>query len=157
MITSEEIRLAKFGEAKRIAEMSRLHIEHGLGWSWTPERVIREMKSKRSNVVVVVEGAKVIGFAIMNYGDEEARVNLFAVDPEHRRRGVGTCLIRWLEETALVNGNGVVYLEARSGNVAAIKFYESVGYRVIQRNPGYYRGREAAVRMAHDLWSAKSQ
>ena len=157
MITSEEIRLGKFSDAMRIAEMSRLIIEHGLGWAWKPERVIREMRSKNSNVVVAVESAKVIGFAIMSYGEEEARLNLFAVDPGYRRKGVGTRLIQWSEKTALVNGSGVVYLEARSGNIGAIKFYESLGYRVVQRVPGYYSGRETAVRMAHDLGSVKSQ
>ena len=137
----------------RIAEMSRAFIEHGLGWSWTPERVTREIQSKSSNVVVAEDGAKVIGFAIMSYAGDEARLNLFAVDPGHRRKGVGTRLIQWLEKTVLVAGTGVVYLEARSGNLAAIRFYESLGYRVVQRIPRYYSGRETAVRMAHDLWS----
>ena len=153
MISNEEIRLGYFADAKRIAEMSRVLIEHGLGWSWTPERVIREMQSKSSNVIVAVDGARIIGFAIMSYGDQEARLNLFAVDPGYRRKGVGTRLIQWLEKTAMIAGNGVVYLEARSGNTAAIRFYESLGYRVTQQIPRYYSGRETAVRMAHDLWS----
>ena len=157
MITSEDIRLANFGDAKRIAEMSRMFIEHGLGWSWTPKRVRKEMASKSGNVIVAVEGGKVIGFGIMSYGEGEARLNLFAVDPDYRRKGVGTRLVQWLEKTVLVNGSGVVYLEARSENTGAIKFYESVGYRVVQSISRYYGGREAAVRMAHDLWSAPPQ
>jgi ribosomal-protein-alanine N-acetyltransferase len=157
VITSEEIRLGRFQEAIRIAEMSRLLIETGLGWSWTPERVIREIRSKHSNVVVATEDSRIVGFAIMSYGDVEASLNLFAVDPEHRRKGIGTRLIQWLEKTALVNGNGRVCLEVRSINREAIKFYESMGYSVIQRIPGYYRGRETAVRMAHDLWTGQSQ
>ena len=157
MISSEEIRLGRFSEARRIAELSRSLIEYGLGWSWTPERVVREMRSKSSNVIVVADGSKISGFAIMSYGDEEARLNLFAVDPKHRRRGVGTRLIRWLEKTALVSGCGVIYLEARSNNEDAIKFYKSVGYRIVQRIPRYYGNREMAVRMAHDLWSAQSE
>jgi ribosomal protein S18 acetylase RimI-like enzyme len=52
----------------------------------------------------------------------------------------------------VVNGNGVVYLEARAGNATAIRFYENLGYRIVQHVPGYYSGKEAAVRMAHDLW-----
>ena len=157
MISSCEIRLCKYEEAVQIAEMSKCHIEQGLGWSWTPLRVMREINSKNSNVIVAVEGGKVIGFAIMSYGDEHARLNLFAVDPEHRRKGIGTRLIRWLEKTALVCGAGIVYLEARSGNIAAIKFYESAGYRIVQKISGYYKGKEAAVKMAHDLRSSRSE
>lgn len=134
--------------------MSRLYIEYGLGWSWTQSRVRMEMRSKRSNVVVAVESGRIIGFAIMAYSEGEARLNLFAVDPENRRTGVGTRLIHWLEKTALVNGSGVVYLEARAGNIGAIQFYESLGYRVVHKLPRYYGGRETAVRMVHDLWSA---
>lgn len=62
-------------------------------------------------------------------------------------------MIKWLEETALINGNGVVYLETRLKNHEARKFYKSLGYKVIQRIPGYYEGRETAVRMAHNLWA----
>jgi ribosomal-protein-alanine N-acetyltransferase len=156
MICSKKIRLANLNDAACIAEMSRDLIESGLGWSWTPMRVVREVKAKRSNVIVTVEGQEIIGFAVMKYLDDEARLNLFAVHPNHRRRGIGTRMIKWLEETALVNGNSVVYLETRQKNQAAREFYESLGYKVIQRIPGYYRGREAAVKMAHDLWSGVS-
>ena len=156
MICNAAIRLAKISDALRIAEMSRDLIESGLGWSWTPSYVVREINKKNSNVVVMVEGNKVIGFAVMKYFDDEARLNLFGVHLKHRRRGVGTRMIKWLEETALINGNGVVYLEARLRNHGAREFYKFLGYKVIQRIPGYYEGRETAIRMAHDLWSGVS-
>lgn len=156
MIRSEEIRLAGFNDAAFIAEMSRDFIESGLGWSWTPLRVTREINAENSNVIVTVEVSKIIGFAVMKYLDDEAKLNLFAVHPKHRRGGIGTRMIEWLEKTALINGNSVVYLETRLNNQAARKFYESLGYKVIQRIPCYYKGREAAVRMAHDLWSGAS-
>lgn len=109
-----------------------------------------------SNVVVMVEGNEVIGFAVMNYFDDEARLNLFGVHLKHRRRGVGTRMIKWLEETALINGNGVVYLETRLRNQGAREFYKFLGYKVIHRIPGYYEGTETAIRMARDLWSGVS-
>lgn len=156
MICSERIRLAKSGDAVRIAEMSRDIIELGLGWSWTPSRVTKEMNEKNSNVIVTLEGNEVIGFAVMKYLDGEARLNLFGVHPNHRRKGVGTRMIKWLEKTALINGNSVVYLEARLRNQGAREFYKGLGYKEIQHIPGYYKGRETAVRIAHDLWSDAS-
>ena len=127
MICNEEIRLAKISDAIRIAEMSRDLIESGLGWSWTPSRVVREINKENSNVVVTLEGNDAIGFAIMNYLDGEAHLNLFGVHPNHRRKGVGTRMIKWLEETALINGNGVVYLETRLKNKETREFYKSIG------------------------------
>ncbi len=153
MICSEEIRLARTRDALCIAEMSRDFIESGLGWSWTPSRVLRAMDDKSSNVVVAVEANEVIGFAVMQYFDAEARLDLFGVHPCHRRKGIGTRMVKWLEETALVNGNGVVYLETRLRNHEAREFYKSLGYRVVQRISGYYKGKESAIQMAHDLWS----
>ena len=153
MIHSEAIRLAKRSDAVRIAEMSRDIIESGLGWSWTPARVALEINEKSSNVIVTLEGKEVIGFAVMRYLDSEARLNLFGVHPDHRRKGVGTRMLKWLEKTALINGSSVIYLEARSRNQTARTFYKGLGYREIQRIPGYYEGRESAIRMAHDLWS----
>ena len=76
-------------------------------------------------------------FAIMNYLNEEACLNLFGFHPNHRRKGVGTRMIKWLEETALISGNGVVYLETRLTNKESRKFYKSLGYKVIQRIPQY--------------------
>ena len=153
MICNEEIRLAKSGDALSIAEMSRDIIEFGLGWSWRPARVINEINAKNSNVIVTFAANEITGFAVMKYLDGEARLNLFGVHPRHRRKGLGTRMIKWLEKTALINGNGVVYLEVRLRNQAAREFYKGLGYQEIQQIPGYYRQRETAVRMAHDLWS----
>ena len=153
MICSDEIRVAKCVDAVCIAEMSKDIVESGLGWSWTPSHVIEEINSKNANVIVTLEGNKVIGFAVMKYFDSEARLNLFGVHSKYRRKGIGAQMIKWLEETALINGNGVVYLETRLRNQGAREFYKSLGYKVIQRIPGFYKGRETAVRLAHDLWS----
>ena len=153
MICNQQIRLAKTSDALLIAKMSRDLIESGLGWSWTPSRVSREIKATHSNVILSLEGNHVIGFAVMTYLDDEATLNLFGVHPKHRRKGVGTRMLKWLEQTAIISGNGVVYLETRLTNTEGRKFYTSMGYKVIQRIPGYYKGRETALRMVHDLWS----
>lgn len=157
MIGNEEISLAKIADALRIAEMSRDLIESGLGWSWTPSRVAGEIKSADSNVIVTRDGNDITGFAVMKYLEKEARINLLGVHPNHRRRGIGAGMIRWLEKTAVVNGNGVVYLETRLNNKGAREFYQSQGYKVVKRIPGYYKGKETAVRMVHDLWSRDSR
>ncbi len=53
---------------------------------------------------------------------------------------------------ALVSGIGIIYLETRLSNAAGRKFYQRLGYKAIQRIPRYYGGREAAIRLAKDLW-----
>lgn len=148
------IRLARPAEARRIAAMSRDLIETGLGWSWTPARVLRSVRDRHTNVIVAVEHRRVLGFAMMQYLEEEAHLLLFAVDPARRRAGVGTAMIRWLEATALVAGIGSIDLEVRASNRGARAFYGRLGYRERELVRGYYRGLEAAVRMRRALWPA---
>jgi ribosomal-protein-alanine N-acetyltransferase len=87
----------------------------------------------------------------MRYGDDEAHLDLLAVAPPYQRLGVGSAMVRWLEKCAIVGGTFRVALEVRSGNTAAQRFYQNLGYRICAELPGYYQGVEAALRMARDL------
>lgn len=87
----------------------------------------------------------------MRYGDDTAHLNLLAVDPAHRRRGVARKMMSWLEETALTAGTFIIGLELRATNVAALAFYAALGYSELGRVSGYYQGIEHAIRMARDL------
>ena len=155
MMANLGLRLATLDDAAAIARMSRDLIEQGLGWSWTTPRVLRSVRSADTNVVLALEDQRLAGFAIMKYLDTEAHLLLLAVQPGAQRCGVGTALTRWVEASALAAGIGQVHLEARAGNHAARLFYRHLGYVELQSLPGYYQGREAAVRMARDLWLAE--
>jgi ribosomal-protein-alanine N-acetyltransferase len=153
MISEHEIGLARARDAARIAEMSRDFIEYGLGWKWTAARVLRCLQDSSTNVAAARERNALMGFAIMHYQEHEAHLLLFAVGAAHRRRGVGSALLSWLEATALTAGIGVIYLEARARNAQARAFYRKHGYSEIARVRGMYRGVEDGVRIAKDLWA----
>lgn len=146
-----ELKLARLGDARQVALMSRDLVEDGLPWSWTPRRVAEHIRGQDSDVLTAWADERLIGFAIMQFSAEHAHLNLLAVDPVYRRSGVGRRLIEWLEETARVGGIFFVNLEVRSGNGGARMFYRSLGYQETKYIPGYYSGREAAIRMTHDL------
>lgn len=147
------IRLARTADARLIAAMSRDLIETGLGWSWTPQRVVRSIRDRESNVIVAERDGRVIGFGLMKYLEEEAHLLLFAVMPSARRNGVGSALLRWLVDTALVAGIGTIDLEVRARNAAGRAFYRRAGFAEQEVIDGYYRGVEAAIRMRRRLWS----
>jgi len=152
MIDASEIRLALPQDAVRIATMSRDYVEHGLGWGWTPARVLRSIHDRATNVVVAECGANLAGFGIMKYLDDDAHLLLFAVKPEYRRRGVGSGLVTWLESTATTAGIELIFLETRATNTAAREFYAARGYRELTVLRRYY-GSEDAVRIGKDLGS----
>ena len=153
MITNYDIHLALPANAQRIAEMSRDFIEYGLAWRWTPQRILACIRDPETNVAVAREGPRLVGFGIMQYKQEEAHLMLLAVQASHRRRGIGTAIMAWLEATALTAGIGLVYLEARSANPQTRAFYRKLGYKEIQLVRGYYQGVEDSVRIGKDLWA----
>lgn len=150
-------RLARGRDAPDIAAMSLAFIEHGLRPSWSAARVARHVRHTESVVLIAERARRIVGFAIMDFGDETAHLNLLAVTPAERRSRVGEGLVAWLEETALTAGTFIVELELRAGNAAARAFYESLGYSEVARIAGYYQGIEDAVRMRRDVRVASAR
>ena len=114
---------ARAGDAALLAAMSQAHIESGLKPAWGAARIRWHVRDADSVVLTSRTGATIAGFAIMRYGDDVAHLNLLAVDPAHRRRGIARALVRWLEETALTAGTFIIGLELRAGNEAARALY----------------------------------
>ena len=143
--------LARATDAREIAEMSRDLIEQGLTWSWTPARVLRSISGRDSSVVVARRQPRIAAFAIMHFGDETAHLNLLAVGVRHRRQGLGRQLMEWLTATAVEAGVFRIDLELRAQNQAAREFYQRLGFDALNLIPGYYQGRERALRMTRRL------
>ena len=131
--------------------MSRDLIEYGLDWRWTPTRVAASISAKNINVLVARVSDKLAGFAIMRYGDDDAHLDLLAVNPLYQRTGVGRQLLHWLEKCAVVAGIFNIELEVRTTNQEAQLFYQDMGYLPVVRLPGYYQGIEPALRMGREL------
>jgi len=145
------LKLAAPADAEPIAVMSRELIETGLPWSWTPERVVRNLAQPDTQVLTARDGAFLAGFAIMQFGEERAHLSLLAVRPDYQRQGVARRMLEWLTASALTAGIAVVRLELRETNLEARRFYLSQGYVETRRVPGYYRGVETAVRMQREI------
>lgn len=146
------IRLALPDEAARIALMSREYIEFDLGWSWRRERVLQAMADPATNVAVAHAGnGGLLGFGIMEYGEQHAHLALLAVAPPYQRQGAGARLMAWLEAPARLAGLEKIRLEARADNLGALAFYRHLGFAATGRSAGYYGGVMDAVRMEKSL------
>ena len=146
-----EISLARPTDALALGEMSRDLVESGLGWSWKPSRILAMIQHPDAVVLIARTRIETAGFAIMEFHETHAHLNLLAVKPRHRRGGVARALLEWLEASARVAGIERIQLEVRSSNKEARNFYGSMGYFSDTMLEGYYRGREDAVRMVHHL------
>ena len=97
MDPSIEIHLARPNESLTLGQMSRDLIESGLNWTWKPSRILAMIQHPETVVLVAKTRVEIIGFAIMEFHEVHAHLNLLAVKPARRRGGVGKALVAWLE------------------------------------------------------------
>ena len=145
------LRAAHPSEAPAIATMSRLQVEYGLQWRWTPARIRRCIKDKETMVLVASIKGVIEGFAIMEFHDRDAHLLLLAVQPKSRQSGIGRAMVEWLEKSCRTAGIQGIRLEVRASNSAARRFYEKLQYQVLSQVAAYYEKREAAVVMGKSL------
>lgn len=151
MIGTPDIGLARPDDAEAIAVLSRDEIEYGLRWSWTPSRVRRAILDRKTNAVVARESGRVVGFALMKYDDDCAHLLLLGIARAHRRRGIATAILHWLEHTLPVAGIAAVQVELRERNAIALAFYEKLGFERVNATHRYYQGLETALHLVKEL------
>lgn len=145
------LRLARPCDAQAIAVLSRDLIEAGLGWQYRTERIRRLIDNPNTAALVACEGDRLVGFTIMEFGDERAHLVLLAVRLARQRQGIGRRMLEWLVESAITAGIASIHLELRADNEAAYAFYRAMDFAETILVPGYYRRREPAMRMVRVL------
>jgi [ribosomal protein S18]-alanine N-acetyltransferase len=88
---------------------------------------------------------KLAGFVIFErasrHGRAAGHIVTLDVDPDERRRGLGTLLMQTAEEQMKQEGAGLMSLEVAENNAAARQFYRSLGFVTRGRIAKYYGGR----------------
>ena len=80
------------------------------------------------------------------YGDKFAEVKRMYVRPQFRGKGLGTLMLRRLEEHALEHGITVLRLETGIYQPEAMDLYERLGYRQIPPFPPYEKSTQTLSR-----------
>jgi ribosomal-protein-alanine N-acetyltransferase len=87
------------------------------------------------DLLVAVTDGRVSGFlAARSLGEGERELLNLAVLPAFRRQGIASGLMR----AFLTDQNGAVFLEVRESNIAARKFYKSLGFQEVNKRSKYY-------------------
>ena len=104
--------------------------------------------------LVLKEGMKVIGFAILSVSTEESHLLNIGLTSSKRGQGLGKELLEKIIMAAEVMGSKKIFLEVRISNVIAIDLYKTSGFKEIGLRKNYYRtkeGREDAILMSKSL------
>jgi ribosomal-protein-alanine N-acetyltransferase len=125
---------------------------------WSRAVLASELCSRQGCYIVAEIIGQVVGYAGMSCFAGEAHIMNLAVDPDHRRCGIGEALLVELLGRAARSGGEMAYLEYRPSNAAAAVLYRKLGFRRAGRRPGYYRdtGEDAILMTLDDLavrWS----
>ncbi len=84
------------------------------------------------------------GFALGRAAGPEAELLTLAVDPSHRREGIGAKLLAGFEETSASRGVAEVFLEVAENNSPARALYRRAEYDEVGKRAGYYPGSSGA-------------
>ena len=97
----------------------------------------------------------VLGYFVAMKGVDEVHLLNVTVAPAHQGQGWGRALLDALAVWARAEGAQWLWLEARAGNLRALRVYESFGLRRVGERRDYYPGaqgqREDAVVMSLKL------
>jgi ribosomal-protein-alanine N-acetyltransferase len=145
-----EIQIRAMTEADLSAVVAVERSSYQFPWS---EGIFRDCLRVGYVCRVVELAGELIGHGILTVGAGEAHILNICVREEFRCRGVGRRLMDYLLERGRVAGMTEAFLEVRPTNTAAIRLYQSMGFRQVGLRRGYYQavgGREdAAVLRKH--------
>lgn len=105
-------------------------------WS---ENALRLLLGSDAVGIVCTEEDKVLAYGSMLFAPDEGQILNLAVHPDRRREGLGRKILDRLLAEASARGLGLVSLEVRVSNTAAISLYESAGFTVEGRRPHFYK------------------
>ena len=105
-------------------------------WS---KRSIRNDVCKNASAlyVVAVCNHRIVGFCGVHYIFDEGHIVNVAVFQDYRGRGIGKALVKTMLSISPSYVDRFT-LEVRVSNTAAIKIYESLGFKSVGVRPGYY-------------------
>jgi ribosomal-protein-alanine N-acetyltransferase len=107
---------------------------------WPRAAFVRELVAKHHHYVAARTADTLVGYGgVSRLGRKppfEYEIHTIGVDPVYQGRGIGR---RLLAELLNFAAGGVVHLEVRTDNAAAIALYRSVGFTQVGLRPSYYR------------------
>lgn len=124
---------------------------------WRLNSYARALADAHHSFFVAEADTELVGYAGMWVEGHQAHIAKVAVRESHRRRGIGTLLLRHLLDHARRLGLSQAYLEVRRGNLAAQDLYRRFGFRFERVQPNAYPddGEDALIFVLHGLLDLK--
>jgi [ribosomal protein S18]-alanine N-acetyltransferase len=109
------------------------------------------LRNDRAATFVEEDGSSLVGAIMLLVEGQVARILSVATMPDHRRRHLGTEMMKTAEDEARRRGCAQVRLEVSTRNYGAIEFYRGLGYKTDGVLYGYYSWGEDAYSMIRSV------
>jgi len=107
-----------------------------------------ELEAGARHIAARAASGEIVGVGRVHWNDDgNAQIRYVATAKAHLRSGIGTAIMRRLEQIAEDSGAGLIVLNARE---IAVPFYSSLGYEIIGEGPTIF-GTIAHKRMQKKL------
>ena len=106
---------------------------------WSKKQWANEFKKEGVKVFGILLSNLIIGICVFQVVLDEAQINFFVVNHNYRKKGFGTCLMRYLiKECEKLNINKLI-LEVSHTNFTAEKFYGKFDFSTVGIRREYYK------------------
>ena len=121
------------GDEASVAALWNLVFGHGSPHNQAGATIQRKLAVQRELFFVARLDDRVVGTVMAGYDGHRGWIHRVAVDLGHRRRGIGSALMRHAEQALKDRGCPKVNLQVHASNAAVVAFYEALGYSVEPR------------------------
>lgn len=106
--------------------------------SWSHAVFADCLKTDYKAWVLVDELSAIYGFLVVFVNSGQCQIMNIGVDPVHQRHGYGRRLLTYLLDYLKLQQCNNIILEVRASNQAAIKLYQSLGFKEVGVRHDYY-------------------
>ena len=106
--------------------------------SWDVKAFQKLLKEKETSALLVKEGVRPVGFVVFRVVAGESEILTFGVVGMYRRKGIGKALMSEMFRAVQAKRARSIFLEVRDDNVAALGFYDALGFQEMGRRKDYY-------------------
>ncbi|MCH5190582.1 MAG: ribosomal protein S18-alanine N-acetyltransferase [Oscillospiraceae bacterium] len=119
---------------------------------WSEKSLCEELTNETARFFTLKSGEKLLGYIGANNISGEVYITNVAVKAEHRKKGFGERLIKYLVTESMLENAEFVTLEVRRSNKAAISLYEKCGFKKAGERKNFYSApREDALIYTRNL------